>query len=107
MLAARSATPGKQSYIAHRLAVQDLPSSQVCCKLHAGGSMALYSQLRRQGLLSRHAEQRRKSGGGGGAHGNASGRHQLSEANTEGMAIVPQVLGLFAFAASVVRLRCK
>lgn len=55
-----------------------------------GGSMALYSQLRRQGLLSRHAEQRRKSGGGGGAHSNASGRHQLSEANTEGMVVVPQ-----------------
>jgi hypothetical protein len=49
--------------------------------------MALYSQLRRQGLLSRHADERSRKGDAQ----SASGRHKLSEANAEGALYAPQV----------------
>jgi hypothetical protein len=49
--------------------------------------MALYSQLRRQGLLSRHADERSRKGDAQ----SASGRHKLSEANAEGALYALQV----------------
>ncbi len=54
--------------------------------MRAGGSLALFSQLRRQGLLTAH-DAERKSGGAGGS----SSRRSLSEASIEGAKIPPNV----------------
>lgn len=54
--------------------------------MRAGGSLALFSQLRRQGLLTEH-DAERKSGGAGGS----SSRRSLSEASIEGAKIPPNV----------------